>query len=384
MDPHVEKFTELFGYLPQYVFQAPGRTELAGNHTDHQKGLVLCAAVDVCMKAWVSSNGKPVINIHSEGFEPFSVDMNDIDIHPEEYGTSRAIVRGIMAQFVQYGLYGFDAYIVSDIPAGYGLSSSAAFEILIATICNELAGLDKSDNELAHIGKYVENEYFGKPCGLLDQMACTADCIMCIDFSDSDWPDIWDIDFDFEEHGYTLCLIKCGSGHADLTDDYASVPAEIGRINEQFGVEVLRDVDEAEFYSRLKELREKCGDRAVLRAVHVFNENRRVAAARDALRADDMQTYLKIVRESGRSSWEFLQDIIPTGSVEHQDMAIALALAEKLLEGDGAARVHGGGFAGTIQAYIPNAKVDEFKAGMENVLGDGCCLFVKLRTRNMR
>ena len=384
MDPNVEKFSEIFGYLPQYVFLAPGRTELGGNHTDHQRGMVLCAAVDLCTKAWVSSNGKPVINIHSEGYEPFSVDMNDIDVHPEEYGTPKSIVRGVMSQFVRYGLYGFDAYITSDVPAGYGLSSSASFEILIATICNELAGLEKNDNELAHLAKYVENEYFGKPCGLLDQMACTADCIMCIDFNDNDFPDIWDIDFDFKEHGYTLCIITCGSGHADLTDDYASVPADIKKINDYFGAEVLRDVDEEEFYKKINELREKCGDRSVLRAIHVYNENRRVAGMRDALRADDMEGYLKLVRESGRSSWEFLQNVIPSGSSAHQDMAVALAVCERLLGGEGACRVHGGGFAGTIQAYVPNDRVDEFKEGMEALLGEGCCLFVKLRNRNMR
>lgn len=384
MDPNVQKFSEIFGYLPQYVFQAPGRTELSGNHTDHQHGMVLCAAVDLCTKAWVSSNGTPFINIHSEGYEPFTIDMSDIDIHPEEYGTPKAIVRGVISQFVRYGLYGFDAYIISNVPAGYGLSSSASFEILIATICNELSGLEKSDNELAHLAMYVENEYFGKPCGLLDQMACTADCIMCIDFNDNNFPDIWDIDFDFTAHGYTLCLITCGSGHADLTDDYASVPQDLKKINDVFGTKVLREVDEDEFYSRLNELREKCGDRAVMRAIHVYNENKRVAAQREALRADDMETYLKLVKESGRSSWEFLQNVIPSGASEHQDMAIALALAEKLLDGDGACRVHGGGFAGTIQAYVPNDKVDMFREGMEAVAGEGSCLFVKLRTRDMR
>ena len=384
MDMHVEKFAELFGYLPQYVFQTPGRCELLGNHTDHQKGLVLCAAADLKIKAWVSSNGQPLINIHSEGYEPFSIDMNDIEIHPEEYGTPQSIVRGTISQFVQYGLYGFDAYIISDIPAGYGLSSSAAFEILIATICNELSGLEKSDNELAHLAKYVENEYFGKPCGLMDQMACTADCVMCIDFKDSDFPDIWDVDFDPEKHGYCVCLVKCGNGHADLTDDYASVPEDLKKINGVLGAEVLRDADEAEFYSRIKELREKCGDRAVLRAMHVFNENRRVEKARKALFADDIETFLDMVRGSGKSSWEMLQNVIPAGSSVHQDMAVALALAERLLDGQGACRVHGGGFAGTILAFVPADKKDYFKENMEAALGDGCCLFIKLRTRNMR
>ena len=384
MDPNVEKFAQIFGYLPQYVFQTPGRTELSGNHTDHQKGMVLCAAVDLTMKAWVSSNGRPVINIHSEGYEPFTIDMNDIDVHPEEYGTPASIVRGVISQFVRMGLYGFDAYIVSDIPAGSGLSSSAAFEILIATICNELSGLEKNDNELAHLAKYVENEYFGKPCGLMDQMACTANSIMAIDFTDNDYPDIWDIDFDFEAHGYKLCIVKCGSGHEDLTGEYASIPEEIQKINDVFGVEVLRDADEDEFYARLPELREKCGDRAVLRAMHVFNENRRVNAQKDALRAGDIDTYIELAKESGESSWELLQNVIPSGSSDHQDMAVALALAKRLLGGQGAARVHGGGFSGTIQAYVPLEKADDFKAGMEAVLGQGCCLFVKLRTRNMR
>lgn len=384
MDPNVEKFEKLFGHLPQYIFKTPARTELSGNHTDHQDGMVLCAAVDLQIRAWVCSNGLPVINIYSEGYEPFTIDMNDIDVHEEEYGTPQSIVRGVISQFVRLGLYGFDAYIVSDIPAGYGLSSSAAFEILIATICNELAGLEKSDNELAHLAKYVENEYFGKPCGLMDQMACTANSIMAVDLKDHDFPDIWDIDFDFEEYGLKLCLVKCGKGHADLTGSYASIPEDIKKINDVFGAEVLRDVDEAEFYEKLPLLCEKCGDRAVLRAIHVFNENKRVMVQKDALRAGDIDTYLALVKESGRSSWELLQNVIPSGSSEHQEMAVALALAEKLLEGEGACRIHGGGFAGTIQAYVPLDKADAFKEGMEAVFGKDCCLFLKLLTRNMR
>ena len=383
MDRNVEKFAEIFGYLPQYIFRSPARVELGGNHTDHQRGIALCAAVDLCTKAWVSSNGSPVINIHSEGYEPFTIDMNDIEIHPEEYKTPQAIVRGTISQFVQYGLYGFDAYITSNIPAGCGLASSASFEILLATICNELSGLEKSDNELAHLAKYVENEYFGKPCGLLDQMACTAESIMCIDFSDSDYPDIWDIDFDFNEHGYSLCIIKCGDSHEQLTADYASIPADLKKICAVFGSDVLREVEEKEFYEHIGELREKCSDRAVLRAMHVYNENKRVEAMRDALRSDDVETYLSLVRKSGVSSWELAQNVV-SPSKDRQDLAVALALAEKLLDGRGACRVHGGGFAGTIQAYVPNEKTEEFTAGMEALFGKGCCLFVKLKTRNMR
>lgn len=244
--------------------------------------------------------------------------------------------------------------------------------------------LKKNDNELAHLAKYVENEYFGKPCGLMDQMACTAESIMAIDFSDNDYPDIWDIDFDFEAHGYSICLIKCGRSHEDLTADYASIPEDLKKICAQFGAEVLRDVDEAVFYEKLTELRESCGDRAVLRAIHVFEENKRANAQKDALRAGDIDTYLELVKSSGRSSWELLQNVIPKGSETHQEMAVALTLAERALKGKGACRVHGGGFAGTIQAYVPVSMTEEFKTAMESYLGEGCCLFVKLKSRNRR
>lgn len=384
MDPNVERFSEIFGYLPQYVFEAPGRTELGGNHTDHQKGMVVCAAVDLSIKAWVSSNGTPTINIHSEGYEPFSVDMNDISVHPDEYGKPISIVRGTISQFVREGLYGFDAYITSDIPAGYGLSSSAAFEILMGTICNQLSGLGKDDIELSYLAQYVENEYFGKPCGLMDPLACTAHSIMAINFTNDEFPDIWDIDFDFKSHGYSLCLVKCGAGHEDLTEEYAAVTKDLKNVCALFGKEVLRDVDEEEFYSRFNEVREKCGDRSALRAVHVFNENKRAMAQKDALRADDMDTYLELVKESGRSSWELLQNVVPAGSTKNQDMAVALALAERALKGKGACRVHGGGFGGTIQAYVPNDMTEDFKKEIEGFLGEGACLYVNIKNINIR
>ena len=283
-------------------------------------------------------------------------------------------MRGVAAAFAQRGckLHGFDAAVRSTVLPGSGLSSSAAFEVLIGTICNELF-FDKkcSAIEIAQIGQYAENVYFGKPCGLMDQMASSVGGLVFIDFADPAHPAVRQAAFDFAHCGYTLCTLDSGADHADLTDEYAAIPEEMRRVARVFGKDVLREVDEAEFYANLKSAREAAGDRAVLRAMHFFDENRRVQQQVQALEAGDFEGFLAGVRDSGRSSWMLLQNVVPAGSREHQQMALALAACEKQLAGRGACRIHGGGFAGTLLAFVPNEALASFRANMEAVLGEG-------------
>ena len=374
----MNRFSELYGYESQMIVRAPGRTELGGNHTDHQHGRVLAGPVDLYITAYVGKNDSDTIRVASEGYDSFEVDLKDTAVQVKEFGSPSSIVRGVANAFLPYGLKGFDAYLTSDIPAGSGLSSSAALEILIGRICCALTGVSKTGEELAILGQYVENVYFGKPCGLMDQMACAAEGVLAIDFKDPSKPVSKEVHFDFKKAGYSLCIIKCGAGHENLTDNYAAIPQELAPVCHLFGKEVLRDVDEEEFYARIREVREACGDRAVLRAMHVFNDNQRVIRQIAALEENDVERYLELVRESGRSSWELLQNVIPETATNHQEMAVALAIAEKNLKGRGACRVHGGGFAGTIQAYVPNDLTEEFRLSTEAVLGEGSCIFVNI------
>ena len=374
----MNRFSELFGYESQLTVRAPGRTELGGNHTDHEHGRVLAGPVDLYTTAYIGRNNSDRIRVVSEGYDSFEVDLRDTAVQVKEFGSPASIVRGVANAFLPYGLQGFDAYLTSDIPAGSGLSSSAALEILIGRICCSLTGVTKTGEELAILGQYVENVYFGKPCGLMDQMACAAEGVLAIDFRDPSKPESKEVHFDFKKAGYSLCIIKCGAGHENLTDNYAAVTQELAGLCKLFGKEVLRDVDEEEFYARIKEVREACGDRAVLRAMHVYNDNQRVVQQIAALDEGDIDRYLELVRESGRSSWELLQNVIPETATTHQEMAVALAIAERNLKGRGACRVHGGGFAGTIQAYVPNDLVEEFRCSTEAVLGEGSCIFVNI------
>ena len=360
----------------QYTFSAPGRTEISGNHTDHQHGCVLAASVNLKTTALVTLNGTDVIRVQSEGYAPVEVDVRQLDVQPGEANTTAALVRGVAAAFAQRGaaLRGFDAKVSSTVLPGSGLSSSAAFEVLIGNICNALFFESRLDAvEIAQIGQYAENVYFGKPCGLMDQMASSVGGMVFIDFNDNKNPVVERIDFDFAATGHALCIIDTGADHADLTDEYAAIPRELKKICACFGKEYLRQIPEADFYARLPELRATAGDRAVLRAIHVYDDNRRVLAQKEALRRGDFDAFLACVRQSGISSWRFLQNVIPAGYKEHQEVAFALALAEKLLDGRGACRIHGGGFAGTIQAFVPTDRLDGFKAGIERVLGEGMC-----------
>ncbi len=374
---------EHFGpYERAAVFSAPGRSEIGGNHTDHQHGRVLAGSINLDVIAAVAPNGEDVIRIQSEGFPLDVMELGDLEMRPEERNTSRAILRGAAAWFARQGcrLEGFNAYITSSVFKGSGLSSSAAYEVLLGSIFNSLFFEDRCDSvQLAQIGQYAENVYFGKPSGLLDQMGASVGGMVTIDFADNDHPVVEKVDFDFAAAGHALCIIDSGADHADLTDEYAAVPAELGAVCAHFGKKVLREVAEEDFYAALPLLRQKAGDRAVLRAVHIYDENRRVAGQVEALRRNDFGAFLDLVRASGLSSWRYLQNVVPAGYKAHQEVAVALSLAERLLGGRGACRVHGGGFAGTIQAFVPLDMLEGFKAEMERVLGAGMCHVLTIR-----
>ena len=376
-------FEKTFGEKATYVFSAPGRTELSGNHTDHQHGCVLAAAVNLEMLAWVKPNDSTVIRVQSEGYPLSVIDLTDIEIKEEEKNTTNSLIRGIAAKFMQMGceVKGFDAYVTSTVLPGSGLSSSAAYETLIGTIINHLYyGAKATAVEVAQIGQWAENVYFGKPCGLMDQTASSVGSVIGIDFADNANPIVEKIDLDLTANGYALCIIDSGADHADLTDEYAAITVELKNVCRIFGKEFLRDVDEDEFYANIANVRQVAGDRATLRAMHVFAENKRVEAQKAALRANDFDTFLKYVTESGLSSWRFLQNVTPAGRTAHQEVAFALALAEKLLAGTkGVCRVHGGGFAGTIQAFVPLEILETFKAETEKVLGEGKCHVLSVR-----
>ena len=344
-----------------YHFSAPGRTEIGGNHTDHQHGCVLAAAE--ITTAEVTLNGTNVIRVDSEGYRPVEIDLGDLTIKEAEKNTTAALIRGVAAAFRQrgYKLAGFDAKVKSTVLPGSGLSSSAAFEVLADNVI--------SDIEIAQIGQYAENVYYGKPSGLMDQMASSVGGLVFIDFNDPKTPIVEKVDYDFAHSGYTLCTIDSGADHADLTDEYAAMPIEMKKVAKFFGKEVLREVDEQEFYAKIAEIRKETGDRAVLRAIHFFNENRRVQLQVRALKNDHFDAFLRYVNESGLASWTLLQNVTPAGYIEKQDMAFTIALCQQLLAGEGAVRVHGGGFAGTALAFVPNNRFEQFKDKIDAAIG---------------
>ncbi len=375
-------FTARFGTVPERYFSAPGRTEIGGNHTDHQRGCVLAGAVDLDTVAAVRLNGTDTVRILSEGYPLCQVSLTELTPLASEINTTAALVRGVAARFMELGakVTGFDAYVQSTVLPGSGLSSSAAFEVLLGTVCNGLFFDNRLPMpEIAKIGQYAENVFFGKPCGLMDQMASAVGNLVAIDFADKENPVITPVEFDFASSGYALCIIDSKASHADLTDEYAAIPGELKTVCEYFGAEVLRQVPEEAFYGAIPVLRKRCGDRAVMRAVHIYEENRRVQAQVQALRAGDFDGFLHLVRQSGESSWMYLQNVVPAGYTEHQDMAIALAMCHRLLGDRGAYRVHGGGFAGTVQAFVPVDILENFRTGMDAVLGEGACHVLSIR-----
>lgn len=371
-----------FHQPPVYHFSAPGRTEICGNHTDHQRGHVLAAAVNLDAVAAVGYNDAMEVRVQSVGYPLCTVALNDLLPHEGEENTTLSLIRGVTAKFAQKGcpLQGVNIYMDSLVLPGSGLSSSAAFEVLIGTILNDLFNSgEASPIEIAQIAQYAENVYFGKPCGLMDQMASSVGNLVAIDFFTPGKPVVTPLDFDFSATGYALCIIDSRASHADLTDEYAAIPLELKEICSHFGKEVLSEIPESDFYAAIPALRKACGDRAVLRAVHYYQEDRRVPLACQALNDGDFDRFLSIIRQSGYSSYMYLQNVSPAGAIRQQDMAITLALCEHYLEGQGAYRVHGGGFAGTCQAFVPMEKLEAFRAGIDAVLGQGACHVLSIR-----
>ena len=364
------------------LYSAPGRTEIGGNHTDHQHGRVLAGSVNIDMIAAAAPNDKNQLRVQSEGYDLCVIDLNDLEARKEEENTTASPLRGECAAFTQRGakLAGLDVYISSNVPKGSGVSSSAAFEVLIGVILNDCFMTEKvSPIAIAQIGQWAENVYFGKPCGLMDQMASSVGNIITIDFASPAKPVVEPVAVDFSKAGLALCILDSGADHADLTDEYAAIPAECRAVAAVCGGEVLRDVPFETFLAKLPECRRQCGDRAVLRAFHVYADNDRVAKQVAALHDGDFGTFLSLVNESGCSSWEYLQNVIPAGYKEHQEVGVTIAAAKHLLGDKGAVRVHGGGFAGTVQAFVPVEMLDEFKAGMEAILGEGRCHVLSIR-----
>ena len=380
----MEGFEKAFGYPAEALFSAPGRTEIGGNHTDHQRGCVLAAAVDLDILAAAAGNGSGVIRVLSQGYPMTEVALDELTPREDEVNTSAALIRGVAARMSELGCdlrnRGLDVYMTSTVPKGSGLSSSAAYEVLMGTMLNELFWEGHcTPVELAQIGQYAENVFFGKPCGLMDQTASSVGGVVFIDFADTDHPVVEKVDVDLHAYGYALCILDSGAGHEGLTDEYRAITDELAAVCRVCGKTVLREVPEAEFLARLPELRASAGDRAVNRAFHVYAENRRAKAEKEALEQGDFEGFLTLVRESGRSSAMYLQNIIPTGSAAAQELMVTIALCERILEGRGAVRVHGGGFGGTAQAFVPLDRLETFKRETEAVLGQGRCQTVMIR-----
>ena len=377
-------FAAVFGGKPERYFSAPGRTEIGGNHTDHQRGRVLAAAVNLDTQAAVRLNGTDIIRIQSQGYPLCEVDLTVLVPQASEVNGTASLIRGVAARFAELGckVQGFDAYCESTVLPGSGLSSSAAYEVLFGTILNHLFFDGRvSAPEIAMIGQYAENVFFGKPCGLMDQTASSVGGLVTIDFFEKDNPNIRSVNFDFSACGHALCIIDSRASHADLTDEYAAIPGELKAICAHFGKDVLTQIDQADFYAAIPALREKCGDRAVMRAIHFYQENDRVPQQVAALEAGDFDRFLALVKESGFSSFMYLQNVIPAGRTRNQEMAIALGLCEHYLRDRGAYRVHGGGFAGTVQAFVPFDLLDSFRAGIDAVLGEGACHVLSIRSQ---
>ncbi len=367
---------------PIILCSAAGRTELGGNHTDHQRGHVLTASISLDTIACVHPTGNYIVRLQSEGQPAIEVDLHDLAPRKSEYGDATALVRGVAARLTERGftLGGFDAYTTTEVLAGSGLSSSAAFEVLVGEIFNHLfCGGVVTPTENAQMGQYAENVFYGKPSGLMDQMGCATGGVISIDFQDEAHPVVRQVKVDLDAAGYALCIIDSKASHADLTDDYAAVPQEMRAVAAAMGKEVLSQVDPADFYARLPELRQTCGDRAILRAIHFFDDDAIVDQERTALERGDFDAFLALVRQSGLSSFRHLQNVCTYRKPREQAVVLVLALAERLLQGRGACRVHGGGFAGTVQAFVPLDLLESFRAGIDRVFGDGACHVLTFR-----
>lgn len=376
-------FGELFGYDREVnIMSAPGRTEVCGNHTDHNNGKVLAASINLDAIAVVSKNDDNIIRVKSKGHKMNVVDLDDLVPNEANFGSSTTLVQGVAATIknLGYKVAGFDACTTSDVMGGSGLSSSAAFEVLLGSILSYMFNDGKiSPVEIAKVAQYSENVFFGKPCGLLDQMASSVGTFVTIDFKSTKDPVIKKIDFDFSKSGHSLCIVDTHGNHSDLTDDYAAVRAEMESVAQALGKNVLREVSYEEFFAALPELTGRVNDRAILRAIHFFNENKRVEKAVECLENNDFEGFKQVIIDSGRSSFMLNQNVYTPKNPTEQKLSLALAISKELLDGKGAWRVHGGGFAGTIQAFVPNDMLDEYKKTIEGVFGEGSCHVLIIR-----
>lgn len=378
----VDSFEAIYGERDVRLFSAPGRTEVGGNHTDHQHGCVLAGSVNLDVIAVVAATDDGIVKVKSEGYDEDVLSINELEPCEKEYGRASALIRGMCGEFKKdgYNIGGFVAYTTSNVLKGSGLSSSAAFEVLIGNILSGLFNNNSVDAvEIAKIAQRAENIYFGKPCGLMDQMASSVGGFVGIDFNDPSKPIIEKVSFDIGAHGHKLVIINTGGNHADLTQDYADITIECKKVSEFFGKSFLRDVSVEKFYESIAELREKVGDRAVLRAIHFFNDNQRAIDEKVALKEGRFHDFLRISKNSGRSSFQYLQNVYSPSNPSEQGLSLALSLASKALEHRGAYRVHGGGFAGTIQAFVPNDLLENYLNIMSAVFGNDSCYVLNIR-----
>lgn len=380
----VEEFGLLYGKDREVsLYSAPGRTEIGGNHVDHNNGVVMAAAVDLDIITVVSKNNDNTVRLKSQGFsQSYAIDLSITEPQESEMGSSSGLIRGVAMGIVQKGgkIGGFDAYATSDVLSGSGLSSSAAFEVVMGAIFVGEYNNDEIDQvEIAKISQYAENVYFGKPCGLMDQTACAVGGAITIDFKDPTQPIVNRVSFDLEKHGFVLCITDTKGSHADLTDDYAAIRSEMEQVAAFFGKKVLREVDEQEVFQNLSALREKLGDRACLRAIHFFAECHRAKDLYTAVEQDRFEDFLHHIIQGGHSSFEYNQNAYSIKNPKEQGVALGVAVSQHLLQGKGAWRLQGGGFAGTIQAFVPVELLDEYKREIENVFGEGSCYVLKVR-----
>ena len=378
----LDKFIELYDDENISIYSAAGRSEISGNHTDHQHGCVLAGSINLDAIGVVARQDD-VINVVSDSFNIKPIYLNDLDKKDEEEGTSEALIRGVVSKLKElgYNIGGFKAFITSDVLVGAGLSSSAAFETIIGTIIDGLYNDMSIDMvTIAKVGQYAENVYFGKPCGLMDQCACAVGGLISIDFKDTEHPAVNHVDVDFSKYDHSLCIVDTKGSHADLTDAYGAIPTEMKDVAHYFGKEFLREVDEKEFFDHIADVRAAVkNDREILRAIHFFKENARVPQIVEALNNDDFDLFKKLIKESGNSSYKFLQNVYADFDYKHQAVSAGLALSEIILGDHGVARVHGGGFAGTIQAFVENDFVVEYKSQIEKLFGEGSCHVLKVR-----
>lgn len=379
----IESYENLFGANEVAVFSAPGRSEVGGNHTDHQHGEVLAASINLDAIAVARKTDDGMVRLVSDDYPQICIDVADLERKEEETATTAALIRGVLHGAAKRGFAvgGFEAYVTSDVLIGAGLSSSAAFETLLGTLVSEIyndGNMDAVTN--AKIGQYAENLFFGKPCGLMDQMACSVGSLVHVDFADPENPVVEKVELDLNQFGYSLCITDTKGSHADLTADYAAVPEEMKKVASFFEKEFMLEVSMKELVANMDAVRKQCGDRAVLRAIHFLNENERVRQEVAAIREERLEDFLSLVQESGHSSFEYLQNVFTTHDVQHQNISLALAMSESVLKnGAGVCRVHGGGFAGTIQAFVKNEKVQDYRILMEHIFGEGSCSLLKIR-----